>query len=81
MPGDPRECREHAKCCLKQAAAAASPVVRENFLKLAQSWMRLARELEATERLLAALEEVPIETPPTTPMDPNARGPRNRASR
>jgi len=56
MPGDPKLCREHAQCCLKQAAAASTSMVRDNFLSLAQSWMRLARELEASERLLAALE-------------------------
>jgi len=53
---------EHARCCLKHAAAASTSIVRDNFLSVAQSWTRLARELEASERLLAALEEVPRET-------------------
>ena len=52
MPGDPKECREHAKCCLRMAAAASSPMVRDNFLSLAHTWSRLARELEASKRFL-----------------------------
>jgi hypothetical protein len=64
MPGNPKECREHAKCCLEHAAAASSPLVRDNFLGLAQSWNRLARELEASKRFLDALgEEFPVEKP------------------
>ncbi len=31
VPGDPKECREHAKCCLPMAAAASSPMVRDQF--------------------------------------------------
>jgi len=61
MPGDPNECREHAKCCLKHAVVASNSMVRDNFLSLADSWIRLARELEANQRLLAALEEAPQE--------------------
>ena len=64
MPGDPKECREHAKCCLEHAAAASSPLVRDNFLRLAESWSRLARQLEASKRFLDALgEEFPVEKP------------------
>lgn len=64
MPGDPNECREHAKCCLKHAAVASNTMVRDNFLTLAQSWMRLARELDASERLLAGLKKLPPEEAP-----------------
>ena len=64
MPGNPKECREHAKCCLEHAAAASSPLVRDNFLRLAGTWSRLARELEASKRFLDALgEEFPAEKP------------------
>ena len=38
MPGNPKECREHARCCLEHAAAATSPLVKDNFLTLAQTW-------------------------------------------
>lgn len=64
MPGDPKECREHAKCCAWIAAAASNPLVRDNFLSLAQTWSRLARELEANKRFLDALgEETPMLKP------------------
>jgi hypothetical protein len=64
MPGDPRECRQNARCCLELAAAASTPIVRDNFLSLAQTWTRLARELEASKRFLEALgEEFPAEKP------------------
>jgi hypothetical protein len=70
MPGDPKECREHAKCCLELAAAAASPMVRDNFLSLAQTWSRLARELEASKRFLDGLGE---DTPVVKPFPPRGR--------
>ncbi len=57
MPGDPKQCREQARCCLPHVATAASPMVRDNFLSLAESWSRLARELEASKRFLEALGE------------------------
>ena len=64
MPGDPKECRQQAKCCLKLAAAASTPMVRDNFLRLAETWSRLARELEASKRFLEGLgEECPVEKP------------------
>jgi hypothetical protein len=48
----------------KNAAAASSPLVRDNFLSLAQTWTRLARELEASKRFMDALgEEFPVEKP------------------
>ena len=68
MPGDPKQCREQARCCLQHAATAASPMVRDNFLSLAESWSRLARELEASKRFLEALgEEFPAEQPGPPP--------------
>jgi hypothetical protein len=65
MPGDPKECRAQARCCLEHAAAATSPLAKDHFLSLAESWNRLARELEATKRFLDALgEEFPVDKPP-----------------
>ena len=52
MPGDPRECREHARHCAEIAASASTPLVRENFLALAETWSRLARDLETSKALL-----------------------------
>jgi hypothetical protein len=55
MPGDPKECRG-PRSGLEHAAAASSPLVKDNFLSLAQTWSRL-RELEASKRFLDALGE------------------------
>jgi hypothetical protein len=47
MPGDPNECREHAKQCLE--LASKSPPLSlscTRFEELAQTWLRLARDLE-----------------------------------
>ncbi len=52
MPGDPKECREHAKNCLKLAAEATNEAAKLRFEQLAQTWMRLATDLEAAMTLL-----------------------------
>jgi len=36
MPGNPHECRDHAKNCLRLAAEAASPAAKERFQVLAR---------------------------------------------
>jgi hypothetical protein len=58
MPGDPRECREHAKHCFDLAKATANPVLQDSLNDIGHHWMRLATELEATMRLLKDLDEV-----------------------
>jgi hypothetical protein len=62
---------------VEHAAAASTPMVRDNFLSLAQSWMRLARELDASERLLTALEETSLERTPS----PKTQGTRPQEER
>jgi hypothetical protein len=52
MSGDPAECREHAKECLRIAANATRPGARELFEELARSWLRLACDLENSAALL-----------------------------
>jgi hypothetical protein len=53
MPGDPKECREHAKHCLELAAQTASPLAKARFEDLAQTWARLATDIERTKALVA----------------------------
>ena len=53
MPGDPKECREHAKHCLELAAQAASPLAKARFEDLAQTWALLATDIERTKALVA----------------------------
>jgi hypothetical protein len=57
MPGDPKECREHAKRCWALAAEAKNPALKESLVDIAQRWAVLATDLEATKRLLDAWGE------------------------
>jgi hypothetical protein len=57
MPGDPKECREHALTCVRLAQTSASPQAREQFANLARTWIRLADELERTLAFMDALDE------------------------
>jgi hypothetical protein len=57
MPGDPKQCREHAKRCLELAHEATNPALKDSLSDIAQQWMRLATDLEATKRLLDAWGE------------------------
>ena len=52
MPGDPKECREHAKRCWALASEITNPVLRESLVETAQRWSRLATDLEAVHVLL-----------------------------
>jgi hypothetical protein len=52
MPGDPKECREHAKHCFALAAKITNPTLRESFLETARR-VRLAAEVETANCLLA----------------------------
>jgi len=54
MPGDPKDYREHAKRCLKIAQEATNPALRASLEDIAQQWLRLAADLEATKPLLEA---------------------------
>jgi hypothetical protein len=52
MPGDPKECRQHALNCVRLAQTAATPQSREHFANLAQTWVRLAEDLECAQNAL-----------------------------
>jgi hypothetical protein len=57
MPGDPKECRQHALACVRLAQTSASPQVREQFANLAWTWIRLADDLERNLTFLAGLDD------------------------
>ena len=57
MPGDPKECRQHALVCVRLAQTSASPQAREEFANLARTWIRLADDLERTLAFLDVLED------------------------
>ena len=57
MPGDPKECRQHALNCVRLAQTATTPQSREQFANLAQTWVRLAEDLERAQCFLNASDE------------------------
>jgi hypothetical protein len=57
MPGDPDECRLHGKKCIEIAERSDSEVVKEQFRHLAETWFKLADELQSTLALMNTLEE------------------------
>ena len=44
MPGDPKECRQHAERCAELARLASTPEARDQFLSLQMTWIRLASD-------------------------------------
>ena len=63
MPGNPKECRQHAANCRQFAAESISVSGRDAFLNLAETWERLARELEGAESFIRAMEELEVRPP------------------
>ena len=55
MPGDPKECREHARRCAELARTAASPQ---------KSWTRLAAEIESSLAFLETIDQIGSERSP-----------------
>jgi hypothetical protein len=55
MSGDPKKCRQHALNCMLLAKQATSEEGRNNMLQLAQTWTKLAVELEQAETFLKRL--------------------------
>jgi hypothetical protein len=46
MACGPKEYRAHAEFCLRRARTVRNPILAEEFEKLAQSWLRLAKAAE-----------------------------------
>jgi hypothetical protein len=46
MACGPKEYRAHAELCLRRARNVRNPILAEEFEKLVQSWLRLARAAE-----------------------------------
>jgi hypothetical protein len=51
MPGNPKECREHALHCTELAKKADSPERARVFRSLAKQWLKLAADLELAEAM------------------------------
>jgi hypothetical protein len=54
MPGDPSECRAHAKKCAEMASRATNPQHKQLLTNLAQSWTKIALDLEQSQALMEA---------------------------
>ena len=54
MPGDPHQCRLYAGRCLALAKRARKPEARQVFTEMAETWNRLAAEVESEQTLLQA---------------------------
>jgi hypothetical protein len=63
MPGNPGQCRLNAARCLKLAKRTRKPEMRQTFIALADTWTRLAAELESDEALLRAISELEFSEP------------------
>jgi hypothetical protein len=63
MPGNPKECRQHAERCAELARLASTPEGRETFLSLQMNWVRLAAELDQAASLVNAMQELEEERP------------------
>ena len=50
--GDPHECRQRAAYCFRRAAISASPLAREKLANMAETWIKLAIQLEDQMALL-----------------------------
>ncbi|HEX4043393.1 MAG TPA: hypothetical protein VHY10_16970 [Xanthobacteraceae bacterium] len=46
------DCRKHAAHCARKANAALDREAREDFLRLEQSWLQLARSYEVAQVLM-----------------------------
>lgn len=70
MPGDPHECREHARRCLEFSLGTRNPTLKQSLFNLSRTWARIAADLEATRTLLDSWGELKIigKTPPNRSM-------------
>ena len=63
MPGDPKECRQHAERCAELARMASTSEARETFLDLQMKWIRLAMELTQARALIEATKVLEEQQP------------------
>jgi len=47
------ECRAHAAHCARQAKSAACPDICEDFRRLEQNWLQLARSYEVARQIVS----------------------------
>ena len=63
MPGDPEQCRLNAVRCFKLSERAKDSTRRQSLAALAETWTKLAAELESEQALFNALSELEYDEP------------------
>ena len=63
MPGDPAQCRLNAVRCFELSECSKDPAGRQSLAALAETWTKLAAELESEQALLNALSEIRFDEP------------------
>ena len=63
MPGEPDQCRLNAARCRKLALRSKSPERREYFTEMAETWVKLAAQIESDQVLLRALSDLDLREP------------------
>ena len=58
--GDPHECRQRAAYCFQRAALSNSPLAREKLAHMAETWIKLAIQLEEPWALLDQSGDNPL---------------------
>jgi hypothetical protein len=69
MPGNLTECNTHALHCAQLAETAATPEARRALIALAETWQRLAAELESDQAFLQAMSELELSSQPCEPYE------------
>ena len=62
MPGDPKECRQHATRCAELAHTARTPELKLTLIELSKTWLKLAIELERAHAMLND-DQPPVKKP------------------
>jgi hypothetical protein len=70
MPGDPQECHQLARDCLRLAEEATSDPARQDHIALAHTWMELAHALESDN---AWIECLSVDGSSVVPLQPRRR--------
>lgn len=70
MPSYIDACLASARRCSQIATKTRTLDDRCEFLSFAASWLRLANEIEADERLIALIDGLAVRTPPSEEADP-----------
>ena len=63
MPGDPHDCRLNANHFLRLARRESGPEVRQSLTDLAETWTKLAAEIESDNGLLRTFLELEFSEP------------------